>query len=310
MSVSPAAAGTTSAATAQYGSWTTGAHPTTGGYGTTYSAGGYGATTPGQAPPGQPPGKGGSKITTILVYTIAAFLIAIGGGVVGGLLVGAQNTQSGNPDGKTTGDTAEMSLPDMAEAVRPSVVSIETRSSAHRTGGSGVVISEDGLILTNHHVIEDADEIEVTFHNGESEEAEVVEEEPDLDLAVIKLTDPVTVTPAKLGDSSKLRVGETVVAIGSPLGLEGSVTAGIVSGLNRTIPAGERGDEEIEGVIQTDAAINPGNSGGPLLNARGEVVGINTAIATTSEQGGNIGLGFAVPINAARDLIAEAANTD
>jgi putative serine protease PepD len=187
------------------------------------------------------------------------------------------------------------------------VVSIGVQTATQQGTGSGIVVSRDGLVLTNNHVVGDADEIEVRFNDGSAQSGEVVAADPTLDLAVVRIRGADGLKAAPIGDSTRLRVGDTVVAIGSPLGLEGSVTSGIVSGLDRTIPAREgSGSGKIRGVIQTDAAINPGNSGGPLLNAAGEVVGINTAIATTSEQGGNIGLGFAVPVNAARDLLSRA----
>jgi putative serine protease PepD len=248
----------------------------------------------------------------VLFTTLLVFLVAVGGGMVGALLVG-QGSSPGPDASISGGDVSstrdDVALPEMARRVQPTVVSIGVQTATQQGTGSGVVVTDDGLVLTNNHVVGDADEIEVRFHDGSSESAEVVEADPSLDLAVVRIRGAEKLRSAELGDSAKLRVGDTVVAIGSPLGLEGSVTSGIVSGLDRTIPAREgTGSGRIRGVIQTDAAINPGNSGGPLLNAAGEVVGINTAIATTSEQGGNIGLGFAVPVNAARDLLSKAGN--
>ncbi|MGH3739170.1 MAG: trypsin-like peptidase domain-containing protein [Micromonosporaceae bacterium] len=264
----------------------------------------------------QPGGYGsrpaGSRAVKVLLMTLAAVLIAIGGGVVGGLLVGlgSGDGKSGKlADGDVANTEATLSLAEMAAKLQPSVVMIEVEVGSQRGTGSGVVVSPDGLVLTNNHVVGDADEIEVNFVDGDRETAEVIEADPELDLAVVKIDDVKDLPVAKIGNSGTLRVGDTVVAIGSPLGLEGSVTAGIISGLDRTIPArGERGGGDIEGVIQTDAAINPGNSGGPLLNTKGEVVGINTAIATTSQEGGNIGLGFAVPVDAAKELLEKARN--
>ncbi|MGH3646967.1 MAG: S1C family serine protease [Micromonosporaceae bacterium] len=285
----------------------TGAFPYSPGY-QQPQPGPYGA--PQTAAQGTP--SGGGRILKVLLAGVAAVLIALCGGLVGGLVV---SQTSG--DGKTGGAAndgvarteAELSLADMATKLQPSVVSIQVVAGSQQGTGSGVVVSADGLVLTNNHVVGDADEIEVRFQDGGRETAELVEADPELDLAVIKIEDAKDLPAARIGNSSKLRVGDTVIAIGSPLGLEGSVTAGIVSGLDRTIPAREGvGGGEISGVIQTDAAINPGNSGGPLLNSTGEVVGINTAIATTSAEGGNIGLGFAVPVNAAADLLKEAGN--
>ncbi len=171
--------------------------------------------------------------------------------------------------------------------------------------GSGVIVSSNGLILTNNHVIENAQRLTVTTAVGQELSATVVKADPDHDLAVIRATGG-DLTPAALGDSDKIKVGETVLAIGSPLGeFTETVTRGIVSALDRAITVGDqftgRG-EDLSDLIQTDAAINPGNSGGALINERGEVIGINTAIAGSAQ-----GIGFASPINAAKALIDEAA---
>lgn len=158
--------------------------------------------------------------------------------------------------------------------------------------GSGVIVSKDGLILTNAHVVRDADEIKVKLSDKRSFEAKVVGADKESDIAVIKI-EADNLPVAKLGDSSKLRVGEIVLAIGNPFGLNKTVTSGIVSATGRT----NIGIIDYEDFIQTDAAINPGNSGGPLVNIEGEVIGINTAIATRS--GGYQGIGFAIPSNTA-----------
>jgi S1-C subfamily serine protease len=170
--------------------------------------------------------------------------------------------------------------------------------------GSGVIVSANGLILTNNHVIENANTLSVTTADGQELSATVVKADPDHDLAVIRATGG-NLTPATLGDSDKIKVGETVLAIGSPLGeFTETVTRGIVSALDRSITVGDqfsgRG-ENLSDLIQTDAAINPGNSGGALINERGEVIGINTAIAGSAQ-----GIGFAIPINAAKALIDQA----
>jgi S1-C subfamily serine protease len=173
--------------------------------------------------------------------------------------------------------------------------------------GSGVVVSSNGLILTNNHVIENAQQLTVTTADGQELNATVVKADPDHDLAVIRATGG-TLTPATLGDSDSIKVGETVLAIGSPLGeFTETVTRGIVSALDRSITVGDqftgRG-EDLSDLIQTDAAINPGNSGGALINDSGEVIGINTAIAGSAQ-----GIGFAIPINAAKALIDQAAGS-
>ncbi len=163
--------------------------------------------------------------------------------------------------------------------------------------GSGFILSKDGYVITNNHVVDGADEVVVKNSEGEEFEAEVIGTDAKLDLALLKIS-VKGLRAVKLGDSDKLRVGDWVVAIGNPFGLEQTVTAGIVSAKGRVIGAGP-----YDNFIQTDAAINPGNSGGPLFNARGEVIGINTAIYSRS--GGNNGIGFAIPINLARSVFDE-----
>jgi len=167
-----------------------------------------------------------------------------------------------------------------------------------RSLGSGVVVSEDGYILTNNHVVADAEEILVTFSEKEKYEAEIMGRDPKTDLALIKIKVDNPIPAARLGDSDKLRVGDWVVAIGNPFGLGNTVTAGIVSAKGRVIGAGP-----YDNFIQTDASINFGNSGGPLFNLDGEVIGINTAIFTQS--GGNVGIGFAIPIKMAKSVMSQ-----
>jgi S1-C subfamily serine protease len=171
--------------------------------------------------------------------------------------------------------------------------------------GSGFVIDKSGHIVTNSHVIEGAEEIEVGFSNRDSVEARLVGEDRSTDLAVLKVdVDARALTPLALGNSDRVRVGDSVVAIGNPLGLERSVTAGIVSALHRPLTAPN--EFTIDDVIQTDAAINSGNSGGPLIAANGKVIGVNTAIATGDTGArGNIGIGFAVPVNTVRDVASQ-----
>lgn len=177
--------------------------------------------------------------------------------------------------------------------------------------GSGFVVDAEGHIVTNNHVVEFADEVQVTFSDGGVAEAQVLGLDPYADLAVLQVNvSPEVLVPLELGDSSALQAGQRVIAIGNPFGLAGTMTVGIVSALGRTLPSdvleggGRYSNPEI---IQTDAAINPGNSGGPLLDSRGQVVGVNTAIR--SDTGSNSGVGFAVPVNTVKhilpDLIAE-----
>jgi serine protease Do len=167
-----------------------------------------------------------------------------------------------------------------------------------RSLGSGVVVSDDGYILTNNHVVADADEILVTLSDKKKYEAQIIGRDPKTDLALIKIKTENTIPAARLGDSDKLMVGDWVVAIGNPFGLGSTVTAGIVSAKGRVIGAGP-----YDNFIQTDASINPGNSGGPLFNLNGEVIGVNTAIV--SQSGGNVGIGFAIPINMAKSVMPQ-----
>ncbi len=171
--------------------------------------------------------------------------------------------------------------------------------------GSGFVIDTAGHIVTNYHVIEGADKIEVSFSNKDSVRARVLGADPSTDIAVLKVdVDARALRPLELGSSDRVRVGDSVVAIGNPLGLERSVTSGIVSALHRPLTAPN--DFTIDDVIQTDAAINSGNSGGPLISANGSVIGVNTAIATGSTGArGNIGIGFAVPMDTVQSVVSQ-----
>ncbi len=176
--------------------------------------------------------------------------------------------------------------------------------------GTGFIISKEGLILTNNHVVEGADKVEVSLYGEEDDiryRARVVGRDPLTDSALIELTDkPDHALPeARFGDSSQLQPGDWVMAIGNPFNLSHTVSVGVISALKRPFPVSEGRTIDM---LQTDAAINPGNSGGPLLNVRGEVVGMNTAIYADSRQSGNIGIGFAVPINVVREPAAAAAN--
>ncbi len=171
--------------------------------------------------------------------------------------------------------------------------------------GSGIVIDTEGHVLTNNHVIDGATKIEVKLGSSETElKAEVVGTDPASDIALLKVNAPEDqLHPLALGDSSKVRVGDPVVAIGNPFGLDRTVTTGIVSALQRQIQAPN--GFSIDHVIQTDAAINPGNSGGPLIDSKGEVIGINSQIETGGGGNGNVGIGFAIPINTAREVVNE-----
>jgi S1-C subfamily serine protease len=196
------------------------------------------------------------------------------------------------------------SLIEIFEKTEESVVQVNVRAvdgtSKPGNMGSGFVYSDKGYIITNNHVVDDAGKVTVTFLDGESYTAKIIGTDPDLDLAVLKVEVGATyLQPIPIGDSSQLKVGEQITAIGNPFGLSGSMTSGIISQMGRLLP--QDSGYSIPDVIQTDAAINPGNSGGPLLNMNGEVVGINTAIQSAT--GEFTGVGFAVPSNTVKKVV-------
>jgi putative serine protease PepD len=251
-------------------------------------------------------GKGVVAVVAAVALSITA---AFGGGVAALELrpaTAGTNTVVSAQNSSTSTSTGAANLADVAARVLPSVVSINTGSAI----GSGVVITTDGAVLTNNHVVATArgNTVQISFSDGTTGTATIVGTDEANDLAVVKLTGGGTYTPLAFADSSAVHVGDTVLAVGSPLGLEASVTSGIVSALNRTIDESQnaRGSSsssagaKITGAIQTDAAINPGNSGGALVNTAGQLIGINTAIASTSATAGNIGVGFAISSNTAK----------
>ena len=242
-----------------------------------------------------------------------AILIALVVGVVGGAF-GASSTGSlfGRSVNlvKTTSaiERPAGSVAEIAQRVLPSVVSIEAQSGRGGSTGSGFIIDSAGFILTNNHVIASSamsgGDIRVRLNDGSSYGAKVIGRDSSYDLAVIKIVAP-NLKALQFGDSDQVAVGDSVIAIGSPLGLSGTVTLGIISAKDRAVTAGENDAESaFINALQTDAAINPGNSGGPLVNSTGAVIGVNSAIASLgtsfSGQSGSIGLGFAIPINQAR----------
>lgn len=253
----------------------------------------------------------GRRGAAVALLAISCLLLGFGGGVLGAQ-VGAKRadvpTNSEIPIATSTITSRPAdSVAGVAARVLPSTVSIEVNSGAAQGSGSGFVLRSDGLILTNNHVVAGAatsGEIRVIFSDGSQEPATIVGRTGAYDLAVLSV--PRQNLPAlPLGDSDAMVVGDPVIAIGAPLGLQSTVTTGIVSALHRPVVAGEDDDgNAFISAIQTDAAINPGNSGGPLVNAAGEVIGINSAIAATTADAegsapGNIGLGFAIPSNQA-----------
>jgi putative serine protease PepD len=243
--------------------------------------------------------------TLVLIALLAGSL----GGFLGVNAAGGSLFRSANLVSSTsTIERAPDSVAGIAQRVLPSVVSINTSTFNGGGAGSGFIIDGTGYILTNNHVISDAvisgGKIQVSLNDGTTFDGEVIGRDASFDLAVIKIN-ATGLKALQFGDSDKIQVGDAVIAIGSPLGLSGTVTTGIISAKDRAVTTGDSATESsFINALQTDAAINPGNSGGPLVDATGAVIGINSAIASlgTSSQAGSIGLGFAIPINQARKI--------
>jgi 2-alkenal reductase len=207
----------------------------------------------------------------------------------------------------------EQALENLYKTASPAVVNItvvisqnaQDPSEGGMAEGSGFLYDTKGRIVTNNHVVDGAEQVEVNFPDGTVEEAKVLGVDPDSDLAVIQVASvPADVQPLSLGDSEAVEVGQSVAAIGNPFGLEGTLTSGIISAKGRVIPSGHS-QYSIPQMIQTDAAINPGNSGGPLLNLNGEVIGVNTQIRTDGNVRANTGVGFAVPSNVIAQVVPD-----
>ena len=262
------------------------------------------------------------------VVALTAGIAAVFAGTIGGLVVHAADDSGSAPKTVTLGTPASTapvaahspgSVAAVAAKILPSVVSLEVRTGSGGDTGTGIVISKDGYILTNNHVVAAAvsggGKLTVVFPDKTSVKGTIVgHPDPVNDLAVVRVTNVKGLRPATLGSSASLSVGDPVIAVGSPLGLAGTVTTGIVSALDRPVAASDTGSGNTDNIIdaiQTDAAINPGNSGGPLVDMSGAVVGVNSAIATlsgdasTGGQGGSIGLGFAIPIDQAKRIASE-----
>jgi putative serine protease PepD len=269
------------------------------------------------APPRRPRGTGIGGV--VAVATVTALLVGAGAGF-GAARLAAGDSAAPTSDPARSTDPAPAPLPagettstvEVARRVLPGTVMIEVGSGSGTGTGSGFVIDRQGHVMTNNHVVAgaaDGSRIRVVFSDGRRTTASLVGRSPSYDLAVIKVKADDQLRPLELGDSRSAAVGAPVVAVGSPLGLPGTVTQGIVSALERPVTVSESGSADaptayIDG-IQTDAPINPGNSGGPLVDAGARVIGVNSAILTLSSgqgQTGNIGIGFAIPVNQARTI--------
>ncbi|MEU7697674.1 trypsin-like peptidase domain-containing protein [Streptomyces sp. NPDC039028] len=291
------------------------------------------------APAGGPGSRRRARRGVGLMAAVAIAAAAIGGGTATLVQQAGSDTPvaaAPNVNGTNVSTGSTGTVAGVAAAVSPSIVEISARSNSGKSTGSGVIITSDGEIVTNNHVISGASEITVQLDDGKSYTAEVVGTDPDKDLALIKLRGASGLKAATLGDSSKVRVGDEVVAIGSPEGLTGTVTSGIVSALDRDVTVAkdddgsgqdrqqdqqqydprqgwpfEFGGQQFNGdtgsskttykALQTDASLNPGNSGGALINMRGEIIGINSAMYSPSSSNGStagsVGLGFAIPVD-------------
>lgn len=304
--------------------------------GSTYPPGAQGPAGPAGAPPGFAPESGWamSQPTVqipaptqdqvaktpwrpmVIVALVAALLAGAIGGVLGYKI--SRGGMLGVLPGMGSGSDTDVEA--VSKTVLPSVVQLRVRSGDRSGAGSGIVLTPDGLLLTNNHVIETAaggaGQITALMQDGSSSPATIIGRDPSSDIALVKASSASGLTPIQLGNSDAVRVGQQVLAVGSPLGLGGTVTSGIVSALNRAVSVGGSDKDPnppVLNAIQTDAAINPGNSGGALVDIEGRLVGINSAIASVgggpNDESGSVGLGFAIPINQAKRIADELQRT-
>lgn len=273
------------------------------------------STKPSKAPAYKKPNRNNTRLLTVA----AVIALGLGAGVGGGALYGYFGPDQTvinrgiTQDGNTAVSEEETNVASVVEKVSPSVVSIVTTAQTGSFGqsregaGTGIVLSDDGYVMTNNHVIENSNNISVGTSDGETyDNVEVIGRDPSNDIAFLRISDASGLTPAELGTSTSITIGQRVIAIGNSLGqYQNTVTSGIISGTNRPVTASSGSSvESLSDLIQTDAAINPGNSGGPLVNSAGQVIGINTAVASGAE-----GIGFAIPITATRGLVESVLET-
>jgi len=266
---------------------------------------------PPPAPPyAIPSSPGGNHWPRRIAGGATVLALVAGGGTAGGVLAEryladhrtttTSSTVATNTSATVTGGD---SLASVVAAVQPSVVTVMVDGARSSSLGSGVVIGSNGLILTNNHVIAEDGTVSVRLSSGKTVPAKVVATDTTHDLALVQATGLSGLTPVTFGTDSSVAIGDTVLAFGAPLGLENTVTSGIVSAVNRTV---DTGTEKLTGLLQTDAAINEGNSGGALVDTSGHVIGINVAIATASQtDSGSIGVGFAIPADTVTKVISQ-----
>lgn len=275
---------------------------------------GPGVPPPPVPPPAAPPagGRGDRHWPRRVIGGVTVLALVAGGGTAGGVLADRYLIdRSTTPALTTTPATALNSatvtdgdaLAAVAARVSPSIVTVIVHGTQSESLGSGVILTADGLILTNHHVVSAEGTVSVRLSSGRTVPAEVVATDTTHDLALVRATGVSGLTRATFGSSADMAVGDTVLAFGAPLGLSGTVTSGIVSALNRSV---DTGTEKLTGLMQTDAAINEGNSGGALVDTGGQVIGINVAIATASNSdSGSVGVGFAIPSDTAATVVKQ-----
>jgi putative serine protease PepD len=277
-----------------------------------------------QVPTPPPPRKRGGRLTVLVtaIAAVAALLGGVGGATLVTLEGGSSSAGTGTTAAAQTAGATSTDVSAVAAKVLPSVVQVDVNTQQGQAIGSGVILSSDGRILTNAHVVEGAvGAVTVMLSDGTKYQADVLGADTTADIAVLQAKGASGLTAATLGDSSQLKVGDEVVAVGSPGGLQNTVTSGIVSALNRQLsdigtggqqssPFGQTADQASSSpsytAIQTDAAINQGNSGGPLVNMAGQVIGINSALYSPSAtSAGSVGIGFAIPINDAKTIVSQ-----
>jgi putative serine protease PepD len=273
------------------------------------------AAPPPPAPPTDGPpagGRGDRHWPRRVAGGVTVLALVAGGGTAGGVLadrylIHHTTTPASTVAPATAPSTATVTdgdtLAAVAAKVSPSIVTVIVDGTQQESLGSGVILTADGLILTNHHVVATQGTVSVRLSSGRTVRATVVATDSTHDLALVRATGVSGLTPATFGSSADVAVGDTVLAFGAPLGLSGTVTSGIVSALDRSL---ETGSEKLTGLLQTDAAINEGNSGGALVDTGGRVIGINVAIATAgSDDSGSVGVGFAIPSDTVTTVVAQ-----